>query len=53
MTSPPTLFDTGLLARRRARAGRIGGADFLHGAVAGEIAERLREVNRGRSPTPS
>ena len=41
MTSPPALFDTGLLARRRARAGRIGGADFLHAAVAGEIAERL------------
>ena len=46
MTSPPTLFDTGLLARRRARAGRIGGADFLHRAVAGEIAERLTEVKR-------
>jgi len=46
VTSPPTLFDTGLLARRRARAGRIGGADFLHRAVAGEIAERLTEVKR-------
>ena len=44
--APPALFDTDLLARRRARAARIGGADFLHAAVAGEIAERLREVNR-------
>lgn len=42
----PALFDTDLLARRRARAARIGGADFLQEAVAGETAERLAEVNR-------
>jgi SAM-dependent methyltransferase len=46
MTTPPDLFDADLLARRRARAARLGGADFLHAAVAGEIAERLTEVNR-------
>ena len=46
MQSPPALFDTGLLALRRERAARLGGADFLHAAVAGEIAERLKEVNR-------
>jgi SAM-dependent methyltransferase len=46
MHSPPTLFDADLLALRRARAARLGPADFLHEAVAGEIAERLREVNR-------
>jgi SAM-dependent methyltransferase len=44
--TPPALFDTDLLARRRARAARIGGADFLHRAAAGEISERLREVKR-------
>jgi SAM-dependent methyltransferase len=42
----PTLFDTDLLARRRLRAARLGGADFLQAAVAGEIAERLTEINR-------
>ncbi len=46
MTTPPNLFDTDLLARRRARAARLGVADFLHRAVAGEISERLREVKR-------
>jgi SAM-dependent methyltransferase len=51
MTTPPALFDATLLARRRARAERLGGADFLHAAVAGEIAERLSEVNRSfRAP---
>ncbi len=45
-TPPPDLFDTALLARRRARAERLGGADFLHEAVALEIKERLNEVNR-------
>lgn len=45
MTGPPALFDPELLARRRARAARAP-ADFLHEAVAAEIAERLREVNR-------
>ena len=46
MPIPPALFDADLLARRRARAARLGGADFLHEAVAAEVAERLREVNR-------
>ncbi len=46
MQTPPELFDTGLLARRRARAARLGPADFLHAAVAGEVSERLREINR-------
>ena len=44
--TPPALFDTDLLARRRARAARIGAADFLQAAVAEEITERLSEVNR-------
>lgn len=42
----PTLFDPDLLAQRRARAARIGGADFLQEAVADETAERLEEINR-------
>jgi SAM-dependent methyltransferase len=46
MQLPPELFDTALLAHRRARAARIGGADFLHEAVALEVKERLAEVNR-------
>lgn len=46
MSTPPALFDTELLARRRARAARLGVADFLHRAVAGEVSERLREVKR-------
>lgn len=46
MTSPPALFDADLLARRRERAARLGFADFLHAAVAGEVRERLAEVNR-------
>jgi SAM-dependent methyltransferase len=51
MPSPPALFDPGLLALRRARAARLGGADFLHAATAAEIAERLKEVNRSfRAP---
>ncbi len=45
-SSPPALFDPDLLSRRRARAAGIGGADFLHAAVAEEITERLSEVNR-------
>ena len=44
--TPPALFDPDLLARRRARALEIGGADFLHAAVAEEITDRLCEVNR-------
>jgi SAM-dependent methyltransferase len=51
MQTPPALFDPDLLAVRRARAARIGGADFLHAAVAAEIAERLKEVKRSfRAP---
>lgn len=46
MTNAPDLFDADLLARRRARAERLGGADFLHAAVAGEVSERLGEINR-------
>ena len=47
MTSPPALFDPALLARRRARAAAQGvDADFLREIAAGEIAERLTEVNR-------
>jgi SAM-dependent methyltransferase len=46
MQTAPALFDTDLLARRRARAGRGTGADFLHEAMATEVSERLKEVNR-------
>jgi SAM-dependent methyltransferase len=47
MTLPPRLFDTDLLALRRARAARSGTpADFLHEAVADELLERVSEVNR-------
>jgi SAM-dependent methyltransferase len=46
MQTAPALFDTDLLARRRARAGRGAGADFLHEAMAAEVSERLKEVNR-------
>jgi SAM-dependent methyltransferase len=46
MTCPPALFDADLLALRRARAARLGPADFLQEAVAAEVAERLGEVNR-------
>ena len=42
----PALFDHDILAQRRARAARIGGADFLHEAMADDIGERLQEVNR-------
>jgi SAM-dependent methyltransferase len=51
MQTPPALFDPDLLARRRARAARFGSADFLQEAVAAEVAERLKEVNRSfRAP---
>lgn len=43
---PPDPFDADLLARRRARAARLGPADFLHQAAADEILDRLGEVNR-------
>jgi len=46
MQTPPRLFDTDLLARRRARARAQGAVDVLHEAVAEEVSERLREVNR-------
>jgi SAM-dependent methyltransferase len=46
MQPAPALFDTDLLAHRRARAGRGAGADFLHEAMAAEVSERLKEVNR-------
>lgn len=46
MPTPPDLFDADLLDRRRARAARLGPADFLQEAVASEIAERLKEINR-------
>ncbi len=45
MPPPPTLFDADLLARRRARAARMP-EDFLRRAVAEELSERLKEVNR-------
>ena len=49
--TPPALFDADLLALRRARAARLGPADFLQEAVAAEVAERLTEVNRSfRAP---
>ena len=47
--TPRQLFDTGLLAARRARARRLGfdgHGDFLHREVAEELAERLEEVTR-------
>ncbi len=46
MKIPPRLFDTELLAQRRARAQAGTPADFLHREAAVEISERLREVNR-------
>jgi SAM-dependent methyltransferase len=47
MDTIPELFDPVLLAERRARAARAGTrADFLHEAVASEVSERLKEVNR-------
>lgn len=46
MPSPPALFDADLLARRRARAARLGPVDVLQEAVAADVEERLAEVNR-------
>lgn len=52
MQPPPALFDDDLLALRRARAGRLPErADFLHLAVARDIEERLKEVNRSFNDT--
>lgn len=42
----PLLTDRTALTRQRARALRHGHADFLHRLVAGEVQERLAEVNR-------
>lgn len=46
MTSPPALFNSDLLARRRARAARTGWVDFLQHEVAEDVSERLTAVNR-------
>lgn len=48
MTQPavPILTDRAALARNRARAARLGMADFLHAIARDEIEERLKEVNR-------
>ncbi len=45
-TTAPILFDRALLARRLARAKRIGPATFLLDRVAEDMAERLAAVNR-------
>ncbi|MEL7214588.1 MAG: methyltransferase domain-containing protein [Pseudomonadota bacterium] len=42
----PTLFDLPARMRAMRRAEAIGFADFLHQAVAAEIEDRLKEVNR-------
>lgn len=44
--SVPKLTDRTALSAHRARAARIGTADFLHRLAADDIQERLREVNR-------
>jgi SAM-dependent methyltransferase len=47
MTTPPLLTDRAALARNRTRAGGAGGAAlFLHESLAGELHERLEEVNK-------
>jgi SAM-dependent methyltransferase len=46
MTGPPLICDRARLERNRARARRQGAALFLHEMAAGEIQERLSEVNR-------
>ncbi len=48
MQTPPEPFDEDLLALRRKRACRAP-ADFLRLAVAREVADRLKEVNRSFS----
>ncbi|MEO1551395.1 MAG: methyltransferase domain-containing protein [Pseudomonadota bacterium] len=40
------MFETSLLALRRARAARLGFVDVLHAHAAAELSERLNEVNR-------
>lgn len=46
MNAPPILTDRAALALHRARALRQGPDPFLHDMAAGEIEERLNEVNR-------
>lgn len=46
MTSQPALFDPDIRAMRRARAARVGFADFLHLEAMSIIGERLEEVNK-------
>src|SRR5581483_9491956 len=45
-TTAPVLFDRALLARRLARAQKLGPAAFLLDRVAEDMAERLAAVNR-------
>jgi SAM-dependent methyltransferase len=45
-TSAPVLFDRALLARRLARAKRLGAATFLLGRVREDMVDRLAAVNR-------
>jgi SAM-dependent methyltransferase len=45
-TATPILFDRALLARRLARAKKLGPATFLLDRVAEDMAERLAAVNR-------
>ena len=40
------LFDRTALRRQRARAARLGGAEFLHDEAAQRLAERLEDVTR-------
>jgi len=46
-TTPPILFDRALLARRLARAEKLGPATFLLDRVREDMTERLAAVNRG------
>ncbi len=46
MAGSPPLFDMQLRSLRRARASRIGFADFLHEEAASILQERLQEVNK-------
>ncbi len=46
MQTPSILFDTNLLAQRRARAALLPAADFLHHEIADQVQERLQEVNK-------
>src|ERR1700749_2041 len=45
-TNAPTLFDRALLARRLARAKKLGPATFLLDRVREDMADRLAAVNR-------